>query len=809
MLNDLRYAFRQLIKSPGFSLIAILTLALGIGANSAIFSVVNAVLLRPLPFPEPNELAMVWNKTTQQGESAVSLSYPDAVDIRERSKSIAHAAVISRSETVLEAADQSQLLQGLAASSEIFPTLDLVPFRGTAYGPERDQPDANAARVVLISHALWQSAFGADPKIVGRQIRLASRSVTIIGVLPPHWVFPVQDGRTDYVMPLGPTIAADAQDRGGRSLAMIARLRAGVTLPGAQAELNAIAAQLAKEYPDTDSNRSVVFVPLADEVVGNVRPALLIMFGAVALLLLIACANVANLLLARAAARSREMAIRSALGASRVRIIRQLLAESFLLALAGALGGLLIAWWGLDLLLALVPGQLPRAAGIAVDPAVGLFTFGVAVLSTLLFGLLPALQLSRRNISAALQQGGRGASAGVSAHRLRGLLVISQVALSLLLLIGAGLLLRSFANLRVTQPGFDPTRVMTADFVLNGAAYPEPDRQRNFYAQFLEKIRAIPGVAAVGAGIPLPFGGFRSRTTFTVAGGAPIAWADHPLAAYATTAGDYFSALKIPIRRGRDFQASDHEKAEMVAIVNEAFARKYFPGKDAVGETVLIDIADHQSRARRIVGVAGDSRLESLGREAEPQIYVPFAQDPGRVLSLAVRTRAENLTGLNAAIRAAVQQLDRGVFVPQLHPMNSLLSASLAWPRFNSTLLGLFAAVAMVLAAIGIYGVIAYNVAQRTKEIGIRMALGARRRGMLTMILRQSLSLVGVGMVIGLAAAAATSRLLSTMLYGVGSTDLFTYAGVVVLLGGAAFLASLIPARRAMKVDPMVALRTE
>ena len=809
MFADFRYALRQLIKNPGFAGVAILTLALGIGANSAIFSVVNAVLLRPLPFPEPNELAMVWNRTAEQGESAVSLSYPDAVDIRERSKSIAHAAVISRSETVLEAADQSQLLQGLTASSEIFPTLELVPFRGTAYGPERDQPDANAARVVLISHALWQSAFGADPKIVGRQIRLASRSVTIIGVLPPHWVFPVQDGHTDYLMPLGPTIAADAQDRGGRFLAMIARLRAGVTLPGAQAELNAIAAQLANEYPDTDSNRSVVFVSLADEVVGNVRPALLIMFGAVALLLLIACANVANLLLARAAARSREMAIRSALGASRVRIIRQLLAESFLLALAGALGGLLIAWWSLDLLLALVPGQLPRAAGIAVDPAVGLFTFGVAGLSTLLFGLLPALQLLQPNISAVLQQGGRGASAGVSAHRLRGLLVISQVALSLLLLIGAGLLLRSFANLHATQPGFDPTRVMTADFVLNGAAYPEPDRQRNFYAQFLEKIRAIPGVAAVGAGLPLPFAGFHSRMTFTVAGGPPIAWADHPLAAYATTAGDYFSALKIPIRRGRAFQGSDHEKAEMVAIVNEAFARKYFPGKDAVGETVLIDIADHQSRARRIIGVAGDSRLESLGREAEPQIYVPFAQDPGRVLSLAVRTRAENLTGLNTAIRAAVQQLDRGVFVPQLHPMNSLLSASLAWPRFNSTLLGLFAAVAMVLAAIGIYGVIAYNVTQRTKEIGIRMALGARRRGMLTLILRQSLSLVGVGMVVGLAAAAATSRLLSTMLYGVGSTDLFTYAGVVVLLGGAAFLASLIPARRAMKVDPMVALRTE
>ncbi len=505
MLTDFTYALRMLIKSPAFTIVAVLTLALGIGANSAIFSVIDAVLLRPLPFRNPDQLAMVWNKVPDRGDKGVPVSYPDAADLRERNKSFSQLAIFTRGETVLEGTDQSQLLQGLIATSDSFSVLGLAPFLGTSYG--RDRENATAARVVLISHALWQSAFGGDPQIVGRQITLASRSVTVVGVLPRDWKFPVQDGRTDYLMPLEPLIPTELNHRGGHFLSIVGRLRPGVSLSGATAELNAIAGQLAQEYPDTNAKRSVTVIPLHEDLVGNIRPALLVLLGSVALVLLIACANVANLLLARGAARTREMAIRTALGASRVRIIRQLLAENFLLAGFGAIGGLVFAWWGLDLLVALGPGDLPRSDGIAINPAVGAFTFCVAISSTLLFGLLPSLQLSRRDVSAALQQGAKGSSGGPHSNRLRSLLIISQVALSLLLLIGAGLLLRSFMNLRATKPGFDPSRVMAAEFVLNAAKYPEAGAQFRFYDEFLRKVRAFPGVESAGGATPLPFRG--------------------------------------------------------------------------------------------------------------------------------------------------------------------------------------------------------------------------------------------------------------------------------------------------------------
>ncbi|HEY8649559.1 MAG TPA: ABC transporter permease [Chthoniobacterales bacterium] len=807
MLQDFRYACRMLAKSPAFTIIAVLTLALGIGANSAIFSVIDAVLLRPLPFNAPNELAMVWNKAPAHGEQPVPLSYPDAVDLRQRNKSFSHLAIFTSVETVLEGADQSQLLQGLAATSDIFAALDFAPLLGSSYSRESD--NANAPRVVLISHALWQNAFGSDPAIVGRQITLASRRVTVLGVLPAGWKFPVQNGRTDYLMPLEPLIPTEITHRGGHFLSIVGRLRSGITLQSANAELNAIAAQLAREYPDTNLGRSVVIIPAHEDMVGNVRPALLVLLGAVALVLLIACANVANLLLARAAVRRREMAIRAALGASRIRIIRQLLAESFLLALFGATGGLIVAWWGLDVLVALGPGDLPRANEIAINPLVGAFTFCVAIFSTLLFGLLPSLELARCDVSAALQQGAKGSTSGFHSNRLRGLLIISQVALSLLLLIGAGLLLKTFANLRATNPGFDPSHVMTANFVLNSANYPEPDEQLRFYDQFIAKLRALPGVESVGAIAPLPFSGNTRGLTFTIAGEAPIAPGDHPGANYAMVERDYFATMRIPILRGRAFNEHDSAQSQPVAVVNAAFARKHFPNGNAVGQTLVVDRGGGKTIARPVVGVIGDSRHETLGIEAVPEIYVPFAQDPQPPLDLVLRTGMTNFNGLNAAIRDAVQQIDRGVFVPQLAPMESLVAASLAQPRFNMTLLGIFASLATILATIGIYGVIGYNVAQRTKEIGIRMALGAQREEMLRMILGQSMRLVLIGVVVGTGTALLAARVISNLLYGVGPNDLSTYFLVVLLLAVAALIASYIPARRAMAVDPMIALRYE
>ena len=807
MLQDFRYASRMLAKAPGFTVIAILTLALGIGANSAIFSVVDAVLLRPLPFNNPDELAMVWNKSRARGEQPVPLSYPDARDLCAQSKSFSHLAIFTPGETVLEGTDQSQLLQGLAATSDIFSVLDFAPFLGQPYS--RDHETATASRVILISYALWQNAFASDPGIVGCQINLASRSVTVLGVLPRDWKFPVQDGRTDYLMPLEPLIPTEITHRGGHFLSAVGRLRPGSMLQSASAELNAIAGDLARKYPDTNSGRSIVVVPLHEEVVGNVRPALLVLLGAVALVLLIACVNVANLLLARAAARSREMAIRAALGASRLRVVRQLLIESFLLALFGAIGGLVFAWWGLDLLVALGPGDLPRADEIAINPAVGAFTFCVAISSMFLFGLLPSLQLSRRDVSASLQQGAKGSTGAVYSNRLRGLLIISQVALSLLLLIGAGLLLRTFVNLRATKPGFDPSRVMTGNFVLNSAAYPEPDQQLRFYDQLLANLRSLPGVESVGAITPLPFSGNTRGNTFTIAGQPPIAPGDHPGSNYAMVDRGYFATMRIPILRGHAFNEHDTAQSQPVAVVNGAFARKYFPNGNAVGQTLVIDRGGGKTIARQVVGVIGDSRHETLGIEAVPEIYVPFPQDPQRPLDLVLRSGAQSLNGLNSGVRNAVQQIDRGVFVPQLQPMESLLSASLAQPRFNMTLLGVFAALATGLAAIGIYGVIGYNVAQRTREIGIRIALGAQREQMLRMILRQSMQLVLIGLVVGIAAAVVATRVMSNLLYGVGANDFPTYLLVVLLLGGAALIASYIPARRAMAVDPMTALRYE
>jgi putative ABC transport system permease protein len=801
-MNDFRCAFRMLLKSPGFSVIAIITLALGIGANSAIFSVIETVLLRPLPFPRPGELAMLWS-ATNHGQERETHSYPDYEDFRTETKSFAALAAYVQASTVLSTSGDPIELEGVAATSDIFSVLGVSPMLGRAYTRAEDSPDA---RVVILTYDAWQRYFDRDPKIIGRQVRLALNPYTVIGIMPKGFQFPV-DARSEYLVPVHPLVAKPAKIRGAHFFRVIGRLQPGVTARQAQAEAAAVAARLEKQFPDSNTGRSATVVPFQTDLTAKVRPALFVVLAAVVLVLLIACANVANLLLARATARQREIAIRTALGASRVRLVRQLLAEGLLLALSGAAGGLFLAWWSVDLLRAFGPRDLPRLTELEINSTVVLFTLTIALVSTLLFALVPALQLTRSSVNTALREGNRG-GAGPESHRLRGILVVTQVALSLLLLAGAGLLIKSFAKLSATDPGFDPNQVATAEFVLPRGKYPEPEQQRKFYARFLPQLAALPGVESVGGALPLPFSDSNSSNSFWIAGRPDPGLGNHPDASNLIVAGDYFRTMRIPLLAGRVFDHRDTKDGVPVVLINQSLAEKFFPNRNPLGQHLLIDRDDGQPSVE-IVGVVGNARHESLGLAPKPEYYLPLEQSPNRVMPLVFRTSTTNLTGLQASLRRIIQGMDRDVFIPQLAPMRQLIGGTLAQPRFNTMLLGSFAAVALVLAAIGIYGVIAYSVAQRTREIGIRMALGAQRGDVLHMVLRQSMTIIGIGLTIGLLAAFLLTRWMESLLYDVSAHDFSIHGLVLILLAGAGLVASYLPARRAMAVDPMIALRYE
>ena len=802
MMTDLRYAVRMLLKSPGFSVIAILTLALGIGANSAIFSVIDTVLLRPLPFPQPNELVMLWS-APDNGAGRENHSFPDYEDFREQGKSFAGLALYTSASTVLSTNGDPIELRGLATTSQLFNVLGVQPMLGRAWTRAEDNP---GTRAVVLTYEAWQRYFNGDRNILGRQLRLALNPYTVIGVMPRGFRFPVE-GRAEYLMPLHPLVASAVQSRGSHFMRAIGRLKSGVTVAQAKAEAAGIAARLAKQYPDTNERRSATVVAFHEDLTGDVRPALLVVLAAVFFVLLIACANVANLLLARATARQREIAIRTALGASRARLVRQLLAEGVVLALLGAAGGLLLAWWSVDLFRNYGPQDVPRLGEIGINAAVVGFTLVSALVSTLLFALVPALQVTRPNVNAALQEGNRG-GAGPESHRLRGLLVVSQVALSLLLLAGAGLLIKSFANLRATDPGFDPSRVVTADFALPRGKYADPEKQRQFFERFLPQLAALPGVESIGGASPLPFSDSDSANSFWIAGRPDPGPGNHPDASNLIVAGDYFRTMRIPLLAGRLFDRRDTKDSTAVAIVNQALAAKFFPNANPLGQHLLID-RENGSLSVEIIGVVGSSRHDSLAVAPRPEYYLPLEQDVTRGLPLAFRTSVANLSGLQAALRRTIQSIDRDVFVPEVVPLEKMIAGTLAQPRFSTMLLGSFAAVALLLAAIGIYGVIAYSVAQRTREIGIRMALGAQRGDVLQMILRQSMLIIGIGLAIGLLGAFALTRWMGSLLYGVSAHDLSIHGLVLMILAGAGLIASYIPARRAMAVDPMVALRYE
>ena len=805
MLNDFRYGLRTLLKAPGFVTIAVLTLALGIGANSAIFSVIDAVLLRPLDFTKPNELVAVWSKV--KGENGRETgSYPDFADVRDQSRTLDAMFAYVRAGTVLGTGRESRELWGLAVTSDIFRTLGVSPFLGRGF--TRDD-DAASSYVIVLTHEAWQRYFNSDPQIIGRQILCSLRPYTVIGVLPAGFHYPVGMA-CEYFMPLQPLVPDAPTNRASHFLRFVGRMKPGITVKRASAEVFAIGARMEKDFPDTNTGRSYYAIPLHNDIVGDVRPALLTIVAAVVLVLLIACANVANLLLARATQRRREIAIRTALGAGRLQIVRQLLAEGLILALVGGGAGLLMAWWGIDLLRTFGPQNVPRLDQIRVNAALVLFTVLAAVFSTLLFALVPALHVSRPNVNESLQEGSRAAG-GPESHRLRALLVIAQVALSMLLLVGAGLLIKSFSNLRSTNPGFESSRVLTFDLSLPRAKYADaPLKQQQFFEQLNARLAVLPGIEIAAGALPLPFSGNDRSSSFWISGRPDPGLGNHPDAGHLTIMGDYFGAMRIPLLSGRVFDQRDTKDSKSVVLVNEAFVRRFFDGRNPLGEHIKIDRPANENQIPlEIVGVVGNSRHESLAVEPVPEFYIPFAQELDRRMNVVLRTSNQKLVGLDTAVRNAIQQIDAEVYTPKIQPLETLVTGTLSQPRFNMMLLGCFAGSAMILAAIGIYGVIAYSVAQRTKEIGIRMALGAQKVDMLTMVLRQSLVIVAVGLIIGVFGALGATRLMSALLFGVGSNDLMTYLTVVLLLGIAALLATYFPARRAMQVDPIVALRYE
>jgi putative ABC transport system permease protein len=805
MFSDCKYAFRQLVKTPGFAAIAVLTLALGIGANSAIFSVIDAVLLRPLPFPKPNQLIAVWSKV--QGETDRETgSFLDFTDIRDQSQTLDSLFAYTRASTILGSGSEARELSGAAVTADIFRVLGTSPLLGRTFTADEDRNDSH---VIVLTYKAWQRYFNLDPNIIGREIICSLRSYTVVGVMPAGYRFPIGP-TSEYLMPLHQLVPDSLKNRGSHFLRLVGRLKPGANIRQASAEVSTMANRLQKQFPDTNTGRSYYVISLHNDIVGDVRPALVTIIAAVVLVLLIACANVANLLLARATRRRREIAIRTALGASRFRVVRQLLIEGMLLALLGGCAGLLIAWWGIDLLRVFGPSDMPRLEEIQINSTVVVFTLLAAFVSTVLFALFPALQVSRPNVNESLQEGSRGAI-GPESHRLRALLVITQVALSMLLLAGAGLLIKSFGNLRNTNPGFDPSRVMTLDLSLPRARYSEELKQRQIFNQLQPKLNALPGVEHAGGAMPLPFTGNDRNSSFWIEGRPDPGPGNHPNASHLTINGNYFQTMHIPLLSGRTFDQRDTKESALVAMVNEAFVRTFFPGENAIGKHILLDHGAKKEKPLpiEIVGVVGSTRHESLAIAPIPEFYIPFAQDPDRRMDLVLRTSVAGLSGLQNAVRNVIHEIDPDIYVPKLEPVEHLITGTLSQPRFNMILLGCFAGVAMILAAIGIYGVIAYSVAQRTKEIGIRMALGAQRTDMLQMVLRQSFSVVAIGLAIGLFAALALTRLMASLLYGVSAHDFSIYALVLFVLSFAALVASYLPARRAMNIDPMVALRYE
>jgi len=809
LLQDLKYGLRMLAKNPGFTAVAVLTLALGIGANTAIFSVVNAVVLRPLPYSQPDRLVSVISTVLRDNHDS-SASYPDFLDWRDRNHAFDKMAVFRTENFALIGSGEPLHLSGAVVSADLFSLLGVTPILGRPFVSEEDKPGmVSGSSPVILSHSLWQRRFDSDPNVAGRAINLDGRACAVVGVMPPGFHFPTLAEPVD----LWTTIAVDTKpggtgaQRGAHYLDVIARLKPRATLGQAQAEMSAIVSVLNKEYPG-HMPRGARVVPLHDHLVAGVRPALVVLLGAVACVLLIVCANVANLLLARATTRQREMSIRAALGASRVRVMRQVLTEATLLACVGGSLGLLLAQSATDTLIGMSPVNIPRLTQFNLDGRVLAFTSLVSLLTGLLFGLTPALYGFKSDLARSLKEGGRGSSEGGHGGSLRGTLVAGEVAVALVLLVGAGLLMQSFLRLQRVHPGFDPHHVLTLR--LDSPASYDQARQMEFFERVLEGVRALPGVRSASGVFGLPFSEADAKTGFGIEG-RPIAKADRPVAEYMAVKPDYFRTLEIPLRAGRDFTVVDNLKSPPVAIINETLARRYFPHQDPVGQRIQPGISNgygDKPPMREIVGVVGDVKVHSLAADPQAQCYVPLAQSPIGLMTVVVRTDGDPLR-LAPSVRSSVAALDKNVPAYNIGTLDQSLAQSVAQPRFITLLLGIFAGLAVVLAAVGLYGLMAYSVVQRTHEIGLRIALGARQADVLKLVVRQGFTFTVIGVAIGVVLALGATRLLSSLLYGLKPTDPTTFVGISLLLAAVGLLACYIPARRATKVDPMVALRYE
>ena len=804
--QDLRYALRTLAKNPAFTSIAIVAIALGIGANTVIFSAVNAVLLRPLPFKNPEQLVMVWENATHLGFPKNTPSPPNFIDWQRQNTVFTGMAAMSERSFNLTGVGEPDRLDGRRVSANLFDLLGVPALLGRTFVPDDDRPGTH---VVLLSYSLWQRRFGSDSNVIGRAITLNGESYNVIGVMPRSVHLPAYGNWNDKVwVPIAFT-NEETTERGNHFLDVIARIKPGITLKQAQAEMETIAARLAKEYPRYNTRIGATVTPLHEEVVGDIKPALLILLGAVGFVLLIACANVANLLLARAAVREKEIALRLALGASRSRLTRQFLTESVLLALLGGGFGLLLALAGIRVLKTFIPVTISQTQTISIDGKVLVFTALLALLTGIVFGLAPAMHASHSNLNDSLKEGGRDSAIGKKGNRLRDLLVVGEIAVSFILLIGAGLLINSFLHLRNLDPGFRADHLLTMKVDLSELRYPDGERRSVFFDEVLFRIRALPGVQSVAVAGNLPFtynGDSMSIAVEGIPDPPPGQWPD---VIYRAIGPGYFSTMGIPMIRGRDFTDQDKADSKNVVVISEKTAQHYWPGKDPIGKRLKPGATTSDVPWREVIGVVKDVRQNDFIAQPKMQMYFAYRQLKDLAANaLIVRTSVEPMS-LATSIRDAIWAVDKDQPVANVDTMDHIVSEAIARQRFSMLLLGIFATLALVLASVGIYGVMSYSVAQRTHEIGIRMALGARRADVLQMTVTQGLKLVGTGMLLGLAAAFLLTRVLASLLYGISATDPITFLGISVVLLAVAILASYIPALRATKVDPIIALRAQ
>jgi putative ABC transport system permease protein len=806
-LQDTRYAFRMLRKNPGFTAVAVLTLALGIGANTAIFSVVYAVLLKPLPYTNPNQLFTAFQANKQQGIAETGCSYLNFEEWRAQNHVFSELAGAVGHQLTLTGHVEPTVVNTSVVTPEFFALLDAKPVAGRIFFPQDGKQ--GAPPVVLMSEELWRGRFGADPKIIGTSINLDQRPFTVIGIISGAFRTPFFSKREVWI-PLvqDPLFSTFMPQRGSHLLPVIGRLKPGVSVAQAQAEMDAISARLAGEFPAENNGWTVRLVPLQKEIVGDVRTGLLVLLGAVGLVLLIACANIANLLLTRATSRSKEIAVRTALGAGRARIIRQLLSETAVLGLLGGAAGIALAHWGVKALSSLLPPSLPQMNPIRVDYFVLRFALFLSAIAGVAFGLVPAMFAANADVQNALREGARSGESR-NRRRARSFLAVAEISLAMVLLVSAGLLLRSFARLTSVTPGFDAQHIVKADISLPQFQYSTPQQWSAFSEELLARIQSDPGLQDSAVVVPRPIVDARVNLPFDIVGNPPSSAGASRTASYVSVSPDYFRVMGIPLLAGRFFNQHDGLSAPRVSIITEAMARLYFPNQDPLGKQITFGFSPGSgAAAREIVGIVGDVRDVALNQNPGAMMYVPYVQAPFWGANLVVKS-ALSTSSVAAAIRQEVQRMDKDLPVTDVANMPDLIDASVAQPRFRTFLLGLFAVMALVLAATGVFGVISYSVSRRTNEIGIRVALGASRNTILSMILRETLVLTFAGLALGLPCALAASHLVGHMLFNVSANDPATLAAVAFSLTAVAILAGYIPARRAVRVDPMAALRYE